>query len=389
MKPLSIKYHYSTLTHRKSISIVIRSTGLILLLFLLAGISSTLAQSPNDPNLPGKIWYYNKANDSWSGLFKTIFSNQRKYFLPMEKNMAKICSIIIAVPDLLPPRGFNVKPYVSSGSNEQSFHHYPVSLMDVTFCNYPLYTDKQTHQIKQSGEWGTGILVFVNDPARLLQEDYTIDNNCDSLGIPYFYYRPQMERDKKGYWVIKPMKVITSIRVIKKKGVSLYIPLTKKEYLEYKLKLTQKGLRDNKNQLALREKMFRNANTSSDKGYWKDAINYANKWVKDDLTAIGEYQNALKTWANSRLTEPAYTSIYYNLENNKSAIDLVAPDYKGATELVRLNMAYFNKSLPKGTPQLILIGIQNDSRFTPPDINQKVNAWFSQIDYQKLQAMIK
>jgi hypothetical protein len=362
------------------------------ILIFTANIQSSPAQDINAENTPGKIAFQETPDPSWQKLFNVQSSVGRSnYYKPMEKYVAEVCNIVTDVPTVKPPRGFTIKPYISGSSKEfdRLFPDRVLPYMNVTFCDYPFFTDKQTHQIKPSGEWGTSIRVFVNDPEWLLETDYNVLNHCDSLGIPYFYYRPGTYTDKNGYWVMKPSKGLTEIRIIKKKNVPLYIPLTQKEYLEYKLKLHQRSLASDKKMLAVSEKKLQNLQYPENDPVFKQDIKDENQNIEDDIKAIRDYQQALSAWSAEKLNAPAYTSIYYRPKRGQNQIDLVSADYKGARELVRFNRAYFDKTLPKGIPQLIMIGAQDDPHFSVPYVTQKVNNWFNQIDYGKLQAMIK
>jgi hypothetical protein len=65
----------------------------------------------------------------------------------------------------------------------------------------------------------------------------------------------------------------------------------------------------------------------------------------------------------------------------------VSPSAKKARELVRINPTYINESLPKSAIQLMIISTYYADGIRP-DIIKKLETWFNQIDYKKLQAMI-
>lgn len=333
-------------------------------------------------NVPGKIEF--RDTPSWSGLFTGKHEKGEKAFRSMEKSMAEICSVVTEVPVMNPPMGFNVKPYVSSFLVPQKYYDTLVPLMDVTFCDYPFFTLKGKHKMEQSDHWSSSMVVFENDPQWLIDENNDIEANCDSVGIPAFYYRPQMNKDKNDDWIIKPEKVIAVIHVIKKKGVPLYTPVTKEEYLDYKLKLAQKELVSLKRMLIDERKNSEKNPTDQE---WKDDVHYTEDNITNTIKATREYQQALNSWKEDTLKAPAYTSVYYNPKKNGSYIDLVSPSYKGAVEFVRLNSRYFDKSLPADAPQLIMIGANYDLSATP-QMKYEVKKWFDQIDYAKLQHMI-
>jgi hypothetical protein len=340
-------------------------------------------------NIPGKIEFQD--TPSWSGLFHTITPAGKKYFKPLEKNMATICSVVTDVPAMKPPKGFNVKPYISSAYNKQATnnkytqYYDPVALMNVTFCNYAFYTLNQTRKMVQSTTWTSSIAISENDPEWLIHEDNNLDENCDSVGIPHFYYHPAMHKDKNGDWVIKSSHNLSEIRIIKKKGVPLYTPVTQKEYLEYKLKLYQKQLTGLKKDLIYNKK---NSAEHPKDQVLKDDIHYTEDNITTTEKGIREYEKALSTWTADKFNEPAFISEYYYNPSHGSFIDLVPPDYKGAQELVRLNKNYFDRSLPAGTPQLIMIGADYNISATP-NMKQEVKSWFNEINYEKLQSMIR
>lgn len=219
--------------------------ALVCILLMNAVCTDSFAQVENAMDAVGKIYYQETVDSSWAKLFAAQSSVSRSgYYKPLMKYVAEICNIVTDVSAVKPPKGFNIKPVISESARkfDKIYPNRVLPYMDVTFCNYVLYTDKRTNKIKQAGRWDSSIELFVNDPKFLLTYDNSIARNCDSVGIPTFYYKPKMHKDRNGYWVLVPDHIFNEIRIVKRADVPLYIPLTQREYLEYKLKLHQRSL---------------------------------------------------------------------------------------------------------------------------------------------------
>lgn len=356
-----------------------------------AAAQATKAQLTKAHNTQGKIEFQETPDPTWSKLFKeSISTSEQKYFRPFEKYMAGILNVVIDVPVLKPPKGFRVEPDVMPNSTIQALYNSPVPPMEVYFPNYEFIIDSKTHQIKkQHTDWGSSIRVFLNYPKGLLIESSEFNDNCNSLRIPVFYYKPKMHKDNNGYWVAEASGILTEIRLIKKKGAPLYIPITQKEYLEYKKALAKKGVLSGKKSIKKYTYKIKHLKSASYRTYYKSIIKSNKQSIVRYQKAIGIFKQALSTWPKEKLNAPAYLSNYYLPGKNDQPIDLVSAKDKGAHELVRFNQAYFDKTLPKDIPQLILIGYQGGTRFNSPYMAKTVKAWFNQIDYAKLQAMLK
>lgn len=354
--------------------------------FVAIAISASIMIFPNpaslsaqsvkfNTNVPGKIVYKN--TPSWSGFFNTIEPRWKKYYHPLEKAMAKACSIITDAPVINPPRGFNIKPHIGAFSTGLLLYNKHFPAMDVTFSDYSYYTLPNKSKMELSTNWSSGISIFINDPDFLLQQSYSLEDDCDSAGIPVMYYRPKMGRAKNGDWIIYPAKLLDAVHIIKKKGVPLYIAVTKKEYLNLELTLEEHKLNRVKSRLVHDKKEGSQDDVSSDEDY-----------IKRAEREINEYRQALSGWSSDVLNQPAYTSAYYNPYKEGKVINLVPPDYKGALEFVRINKKYFDTTLPKNAPQLILIGADYHLSVTAY-MREKVKTWFNEIDYAKLHQLIR
>lgn len=351
------------------------------------GFGNVAAQDSNDYHLPGKVQYGDAAHP-WPAYFK-LFASRNKvkgnFFEPIYKNTAKICSIVTDVPVLKPPRGFNINPdALETGLGPAYTIHLPGLI--VKFCNYPLYTDKQTHEVKQSESWGSSMQLYLNDPKMLFNYANNIEEDCDSVGIPVFHFKPEMHIDKNGFQVLDGIKTVQEIRVIKKKGVPLYTPLTQKEFLEFEIKREQMQLNQMKLQLVQTRKQSQENPQNQE---LKDDVGYVEDNITNTIKGIRNYEKTLNSMSAEQLQAPAYTSVYYTPPVGHYYFDLVSPTYKGATELVRLNKDYFDESLPKSSIQLILVATNYSTRSASPELIQTIKTWFKQIDYEKLQSMIQ
>jgi hypothetical protein len=357
------------------------------LLMLTIEIQSSTAQNINDDNLAGKM-QYGVPGHPWPELFKTFISSHhdnKKYYDVLCHTAEKICATIAQPPVVNPPRGFNINPYAGGNLLILPFPG-GVKGLTVTFCDYPLYIDKNTRQVKQSGTWGSSIRLYVNDPEMLFNYSYRLEDDCDTAGVPEFSFRPAMHRDKDGFWVSEGVKNLQQVRIIKKKGVPLYAPLTQKEFLEFEIKFEQKDLVHCKKELIHDKKM---AAKYPQDATFKNDVHFSEDNVTNTIKAIRDYQKSLNTMSPAELQQPAYTSHYFITPKGHYIFDLVPPNYKGAVEMVRLNPQYFDKTLPVGATQLIVVATAYSTRSASPDMIQKLKTWFGQINYQQLQALIK
>jgi hypothetical protein len=360
---------------------IIHTLFVLTVILMLGRIQSSFAQDSNVQNHPGKITYRN-AEEPWPALFKN--DHRRTYHKPILKKVAATCAVISKAPVVNPPKGFNiglsVEPLLGDPYSTSIPH------MQIMFANYVYSLNKQSGKIVQARTFGSDLRLTVNNPYILLNQ--YLRDDYEKAGVKPFHYKPDMHRDANGFWVVKGIKMIHEARIVKRKDRPLFIPLTQKQYLKFEIKWEQSRLKDAKKTVASEKNTIRGVTNKSEKNSLiKDLASYE-EGVTEIEEAIKDYQSEMNIMPAEKLKAPAYISPAI-LPSKKGHYysDLVSPSAKKARELVRINPTYMDESLSKNAIQLMVISTYYAGGIRP-DIIKKLEIWFNQIDYKKLQAMI-
>lgn len=368
---------------------------------VLGGIKPSLAQNSKASNHPGKIMYINSNTSqveapSLLGALKIISKGKNIDPLLLKKTIL-ISSVMFDAPAVSPPKGFNIVPDIIQHTGDLG--------IDIRFLNFPFYTDRKTGKVKQLGNWSSDLKLVINDPSVLFNgyfnknvydlyytkfSDISPYNRFEGYN-PHFYYKPEMHRDANNFLIVEGIKAFNEARVVARKETHLIIPVTQKDFIDFTIKLEQLYLKKTKNAIA----KVKSDIAYQEKRNHKSWVDYDRKKLQENKKHIPDLEKAIegnrvemKKMSTVQLKAPAYVDFYKDSHSIHPYNALAPASDKDRKELVRVNPAYFDRTLPKGAPQVIIVAYHYN-RFEAEDIIKKLKMWYNQIDYKKLQAIIK
>ncbi len=349
------------------------------LLFLyLISVSVIYAQEPQ--NVTGTFFSRPDKNEQHFQIVNNLNSH-KKLFNPMKAEMLNILSVLKQTKAVNPPIGFDIDSFISiyNNSNNNSKTGPVKALIQLSCFNY--YKVQYSHKIKKSEESHANLNLTANDITPLCGK--TFKQDCADTKTERFFFAFPIDRTNPVYFKIK------RYRVIKRSRTPLFIPLTKKEYLKFlvkKEKLIKKACRENINDLNELKNL-----KSPEIG---KSISQNKKAIEKIDNLINQYNLQLASMTKAEQNLRAYVEDY--LTDNKLSGDQVNYEYpyqlvsKGNAKgkaLWKINPDYINTSLPMTKVQVLIID-EHASNFCPPFLKQRLDSWFNQIDYKKLNELV-
>jgi len=349
------------------------------LLFICLSVASIKGQPAE--NVSGKI-KGKSPNGNWH--FQMVMQNNSQKYQAMKKNMLGILSVITSVPVVNAPKGFDVDPFLSISSDLNSSSpngdYTPVrASFDLSCFNY--HKNESSGKILRAEESHSGMNVIANDLSSFYGN--TFKQDCMDTKTVFFFTGFPVDSSNKNYLIIK------NSRVLRKNLKTLFVSVTKNEYLRFLIKkenLIKQNFQNNLEDL----NNLKNLNSpDADK-----AVKQNEKYISSVNLLINQYNSELSASEKDNKNEPSYVENLLN--DNKLSADqsvyeypyqLVTQQSKNSTALWKINPDYFDTSLPESSVQVLILNYHS-SNFCPPFMKQRLKDWFHQIDYSKLDNLI-
>jgi hypothetical protein len=379
----------------------------VVLLFCL-NISQALSQSKikHAEDAIGKI-----KNSSPEIFFKRVDAvknmNHAKA-TSLKKTLAKELNILFSQPVFNPPKGFVVKTGFGI-NNDPSQKNVLIPECDFAFNFYYLLQDG--NGIKESMD-GTALGIETNTISHFFEQVGNFWEDCSNAKVPEFFEQPpisdstadyiELDFSKYGYPAIAPNR---PFRIIKRNPRPLFVPLTRKEFVEfliakrkYEISEDEKEIAYNIKSLKEPEETLKNPpsyltqETIAALKAGMQNIQKANETLKhqiaDKAEKIREFQNLASSMSSTDAASPA--RLDYNKGKALDAIEgLVRVGRMEGAGLYKINPGYYDTSPAAPAAQLIFVYYQipNLSIFEKTSYNyleQKTINLFNQLDYHKL-----
>jgi hypothetical protein len=256
-------------------------------------------------------------------------------------------------------------------------HNYKFTT-GIPICNYS-YTcsfgyyhcwPDQPRQVAYQGITPTSCKVFVNDWAEL-RNQMMMDSSKMINGVPFFMLNPVKEK-WKGYELYYENTLDNRRVLLHREGMFPYIPVSRKQYLEYCIKRFNTMFDD-----MIKSSKGMPFSTQQQKD---ETVKNISKQKEEVITL---YKNELeKNRAANLLDSPAIVRILDNMYPNVPIFTTRAED---GSMLVTENPAYIRKDLPKYVPQFMVLYWSWSN-----DANSKYFRQMMETNFpiEKLQAMI-
>ncbi|MGA9364928.1 MAG: hypothetical protein WBW16_11250 [Bacteroidota bacterium] len=238
-----------------------------------------------------------------------------------------------------------------------------------SFGPYHCWRD-QPRQVAYEGVTPTSCKVFANEWTEL-RNQMMMDSSNTINGVPFFMLNPAKER-WRGYELYYENTLDSRRVLLHREGLLPYIPVTRKQYLDYCINRFNKTFDD---RIKSSNEMPFSTQLQKDEAV-KNIIKQKNE-------AIKRYERELEKNRDANLLDS--TAIVRILDNMYPDVPIFTTGAEDGSMLVTENPAYIRKDLPKHVPQFLVLywswGDQANSKY----FRQMLEGNFP---IEKLQAMI-
>jgi hypothetical protein len=347
------------------------------------------------------------ADTSTGWMLKRLYAMKgvsRSHAASLGKSLAAQLRLFFKSPQLNPPKGFSTKIFLGLER-----HVYPEDAAapsaDVHISMYYMNRYTRTGVVKVSMD-GTGIVFMTNGIRSFLSQRGNFWRDCDKLKIPLFFEQLPITDSTADYielnFSIVGNNAGEPIRIVKRNNKPLFIPYTRKEYLQYlilrennAIDETRQTIRDEQSRIGEARKNASNPANRSIKEALENAVTTMEKQITDMNASIGTRQGRLAHFGEIlKGFGPAEAAAGVRLDENRKAeeffgIEQIVPygRHEGIA-LYKINPDYFDRSPGAPGAQLIIVyyNIPHVSAFvTDPDyLQQKTVDIFNQLDFSGL-----
>ena len=366
---------------------------------LLGLCSMAIAQYNYAENAPGKIQSLNSLQSIFKRADEIHLVKNRAASL--KKCLADQLNAVFQTPAINPPKGFDTKTFFDIESKAT----LPYTNLQVNF--YYLIKDGQS--VRESLD-GTSITFLGNNLEHLCHQQGNFSDDCYQLKIPEFFEAFPVTKITDDYIEINFEQygyahsiVPMPIRIVKRNNKPLFVPLTKKEFVQYLIdrknfeisenqyheKELQKEIAGSSAEInepafkSLKEELSTSISTA------KTALQKARQQSEKQQQLLQSYQQVLKSMSASEADSPV------RIDEDKPAKDgfydltqLVPPTDDKGVPLEKINPGYFDISPQAPAVQLIIV-YTDASLFQQTDhklnyLQAKTKSLFNNIDYHQL-----
>lgn len=373
---------------------------------MFAGIASS-AQSGQPSEVQGKVTR-SSANTILSRMatLNNIKGNAAKLFYSSLDKQAQIISSISA---LNPPKGFDVHLNISPGS-------YTPQVGDkryraTVWLNFFEYYKNSTGKIVTGDEGSAKIDVESNPSVFMTFHAGFFESLDEKLNIPPFFQQIPITDSTADYveynfknYAFPHQYGDFSIRVVRRNNKPIFVPFTRKEYIQYLIVLQKSFIRENNERITKHQKEIEQGNETlkdkSIKDKYKTLVPTAIKSLQEGIVQarkendslqkkVERYNQIMSVMPQEELNAGARVDMR-NFRYRKNEIEDLVPygRYEG-DPLYKVNPDYYDNSFPPNTVQAIMVTYWYHSQFCPNFLRNRVKEIFEQIDYHALKESMK
>lgn len=317
------------------------------------------------------------------------------------KSLAAQMATFFKSPQLNPPKGFSTKVFLGLEPPEDAVA--PSARLHINMYYMDRYNS--TGVVKTSMD-GTGLVFLTNGIRSFCSQWGNFWKDCDKLKIPSFFEQVPITDSTADYielnFSAQGNNAGEPIRIVKRNNKPLFIPYSKKEYLQYlvarenyRINEARQNIKENRQHM---EEAKKNASIPANlpiKEALENAVKTMEKQIVDmnagivvKQTRLAHYQEVLNGLA------PAESAAGVRLDGQKRSEEffgfeqIVPYGRHEGTALYKINPGYFDRSPGAPCVQLIIVyyDIPHASAFvTAPDYLQRETVdIFNQLDYHAL-----
>lgn len=388
---------------RKKLQIMKAFTRNIFSLMVLMAPSTLLqAQVKIDhlPHAPGSL-IRNHNTVQFLNRFKILPASK---VTSLAREAGKMMDIICQSPHLNPPVGYNAEVHVAA--EDEGLKEKEPRLEVFCYLRY-LTKDSRYTGIRESMD-GADLYLKINDFG-IFDQMGNYWQDCNKLNFPLFFEAPSLIDSTNDY--IEFRYKGDPVRIVMAGNKPLYVPLTRKEFVQFLIARDQYRIKDYEKSIGEMEKNKKQnqetlANppsyvTDDIKKALTDGIANSDKYIiqaKDAIKKIKEQTEVYHEYLNRMV--PAETDAPVRLDYNKNddgiamgGIGQLVP--VGRTEgtlLVKINPSYYNYSADAPVAQMIVMYntlSAPEERKEPGYLEQAMRDIFNNTDYHKLKAVMQ
>lgn len=377
---------------------------IFLLPLLFCGYFITTAQVPLATHAEDVI---GKVNTSTDWMLKRLYAMKgvsKATAVSLNKSLGAQVASFFKMPQLNPPKGFSTVVFLGTNppvSPEEALA--PDARVHINMYYMNRYT--KTGIIKVSMD-GTGLVFITNGIRAFLHQQGNFWEDCNKMKLPLFFEQLPVTDSTADYIELNFSMAGNNpgepIRIIKRNNKPLFVPYTRKEFLQYlvarenyRINDTRKTIKEVQQRIEEAKRNASNPASQSIKAALENGVTIMEKQIADmnaDImvkqTRLAHYREVqdgmlpVEGAAGVRLDERKKSEELYGLEQ-------VVPvgRYEG-TALYKINPGYFDRSPGAPGAQLIIVyyDIPHASAFvTDPDyLQRKTVEIFNQLDYHGL-----
>lgn len=348
-----------------------------------------------------------KTNTSTDWMLKRVYAMKavsRSKASSLGKSLAAQVGIFFKSPQLNPPKGFSTKVFL--GLDQPVFpEDAGLPSGDIHIEMHYMDRYERTGVVKVSMD-GTEIVFMTNGIRSFLSQRGNFWQDCNKLKIPNFFEQLPITDSTADYIELNFSAAGNNagepIRIVKRNNKPLFIPYTRKEYLQYLIARenstvseTRQSIKDERQYIGEAKRNATNPALQAVKGALEDGVKTMEQKIVDMNADIGVRQRRLahfgeilkgfgpaEATAGVRLDEGKKSEEFFGLEQ------IVPYGRSEGTALYKINPDYFDRSPAAPGAQLIIVYYstpQASAFVTDPNyLQQKTVDIFNQLDFHGL-----
>jgi len=309
-----------------------------------------------------------------------------------------------------PPKGFIAQASFHTESDPfAKSTDFPPCMLSFGF--YYLENDQKSGSVKKSMD-GTLIGMETNNLYHFFRQVGNYWKDCDELNLPLFFEEPPVSDSTDDYieldfrhYAAPHITPNTPFRIILRNHRPPFIPLARKEFLQYliaqknaALKTHQGNIKDDQKSINDQQKLLSNPLFQSRSETIKKTIVQIQKNIlkeEDNIKSVQQLLNQYQKTASSMSSQEAALPV--RVDNSKifsadPLLALVPAGRKEGTALYKINPDYYDKSTNASGAQLIIVYYSLPRDFGSEKLNyleQKTVDVFNRLDYHALKVSMQ
>ena len=381
---------------------------IFLFLILILPCRSTLAQvstqekaatAPGSIDKVTNVDRFNKLLFSTKGISTTQAQSLKKSFQRQEE-------LLLKPSPLNPPTGFNVHFVLSNPEAPGLFDNLKMPKSDIMLMLNYLFRNKKTGIINANAMSSADVTIRTNGLEKYF-DDGVYAQECDKLKFPVFFEKPEIVDStadylETGFTSNNKYDVSNNpVRYIRRNNKPLWIPLTRKDFVQFLIAHFKNEMPQNKKvmstqeeNLAASKKMLSNPDNQNDTKEINYTIDVLEKNIqtsklnlRKSQEALDECKNLLNTMSREEASAPAYFATdKRNIQDLLNPGSMLTYGKNNGFLLYKINPDYYDKSPGASSVQLLTVSYScyEEDTFGVDYLYKAAVDIFYQLDYHGL-----